>query len=95
MIGVDCEDDKERLWECKAGKRARYGSSEAVAALGDGSDDCADGMGADRLILAVFRAWRRGVLSGLGAISRASRVAALREASEAFRWLKGDKATTN
>jgi hypothetical protein len=90
VIGVDCEDDKERLWECKAGKRARYGSSE-----GNGSDDCADGIEAEGLILAVFRAWRRGVLSGLGAISRASRVAALREASEAFRWLKGDKATTN
>ena len=74
MIGVDCEDDKERLWECKAGKRARYGSSDAVAALGDGSDDCADGIGADGLILAVFRAWRRGVLSGLGAISRSTSV---------------------
>jgi hypothetical protein len=56
VIGVDCEDDEERLWECKAGKRARYGSSDAVAALGDGSDDCADGIGTDGLILAVFRA---------------------------------------
>ena len=73
MIGVD-EDDEETLWECKAGKRARYGSSEAVAALGDGSDGCADGIGADGLILAMFRAWRRDVLSGLGGISRSTGV---------------------
>ena len=53
---MDCEGDEERLWECRAGKRARYVSSEAVAALGGGSDDCADRIGVDGLILALFRA---------------------------------------